>query len=135
MLSLLATGDYRGAAIEAHTLAAMNAVPDWATLYGFYGRLEPFVQQLRIMEKQARDNQNSPEVHALLGFIYLMEGYRWEAQDMFVRTLQLAPNDRIAAELLTQAGGAVPMGIERQLPQPAKKSAVQAASRRSPQQK
>ena len=51
MLGLFAMGEYRGAAMEAHAVAAMGHIPDWPTLYGFYENVTPYTEQLRKLEK------------------------------------------------------------------------------------
>ena len=115
MLGLFATGDYRGAAMEAHAVAALGKVPDWATLFGFYGAVEPYTEQLRKLEQFTRDNPKAAEAKFLLGFQYMMEGHRESAQKQFTEALTLAPTDRLAAKLLTDVGGTVPPEIAAEL--------------------
>lgn len=47
--------------------------------------------------------------------MYLIDGYQSAARDEFLPALMAAPQDRIAAELLTKAGGTVPAAIVKQL--------------------
>jgi len=50
-LGLFAMGEYRGAAMESHAVVALGKTPDWPTVYGFYGNVDPYTTQLRKLEK------------------------------------------------------------------------------------
>jgi tetratricopeptide (TPR) repeat protein len=114
-LGMFALGEYRGAAMEAHAVVALGKTPDWAALYGFYGKVEPYAAQLRTLEKYVHSNRSSPEGRFLLGFHYLMAGHADEAKGELLEALKLAPRDRLAAQLLKEAGGTVPPEIAKQL--------------------
>jgi tetratricopeptide (TPR) repeat protein len=114
-LGLFATGEYRGAAIEAHAVAALGKVPDWATVYGLYNNVEAYTTHLRALEKFVREKPASAEGRFLLGLQYMMAGHRDEARDEFLKALKLAPKDRFAAQLLKDCGGTVPPEIAKQL--------------------
>ncbi len=114
-LGLFATGEYRGAAIEAHAVASLGKVPDWPTLYGLYNNVDAYTTHLRALEKFVRDKPSSAEGRFLLGFQYMMAGHRDEARDEFLKALKLAPRDRLAAQLLKEEGGTVPPEIAKQL--------------------
>jgi len=90
-LAMFASGDYRGAAMEAHGLAAMGKIPDWNMVYSFYDKLQPYEAQLRALEKFAREHPSAPEGRFLLGFHYLMDGHRDAAKDEFLDALKLTP--------------------------------------------
>ena len=109
-LGMFAMGEYRGAAMESHAVVALGKTPDWPTVYEFYGNVEPYTTQLRALEKYVHDNPSSPEGRFLLGFHYLMDGHPNEAKDELLKALKLAPRDRLAAQLLKEAGGTVPRG-------------------------
>jgi tetratricopeptide (TPR) repeat protein len=113
-LAMFAVGDYRAAAMEAHGLAAMGRVPDWNTVYGFYGNVQPYTDQLRKLEDFVAKNPNAPEARFLLGFQYQIDGHREAAQGEYLQALTKIPQDRIAAQLLTQVGGKVPENIAQQ---------------------
>ena len=59
-LSLLATDDYRGAAMEAHAVVQFGGVPTWSDVYGLYGNADTYTDQLRGLEKFVRDNPQAP---------------------------------------------------------------------------
>ena len=80
-LGMFALGEYRGAAMESHAVVSLGKTPDWPTLYGFYGNVEPYTAQLRTLEKYVHANPSSPEGRFLLGFHYLMAGHANEAKD------------------------------------------------------
>jgi tetratricopeptide (TPR) repeat protein len=116
MLGMFAMHEYRGAAMEAHAVAALGPIPDWPTLYGTYGKLEPYTAQLRALEKFTRQKPNAAEGQFLLGFQYLMTGHPETARGQFLKALTLTPKDWLAAKLLKQSGGTVPPEIAKQLP-------------------
>lgn len=120
-LSMFAMGNYRGAAMEAHGIVAMGQNVDWPSLIGFYSDVGPYTQQLRALEAAAEKNPSSADDKFLLGFLYLTQGNRDAAQIPLLGALTIVPQDRIAADLLTRAGGQVPENIARQqatTPQP-----------------
>ncbi len=108
MLGLFAMGEYRGAAMEAHAVAAMDHIPDWPTLYGFYENVIPYTEQLRKLEKFVGEHPSAAEGRFLLGFQYMMEGHKDAAKDQFTEAVKLTPRDTLAAKLLTQEGGTAP---------------------------
>lgn len=118
MLGLFAIGEYRGAAMEAHAVTSLGQPPDWAKLYGFYGSVTPFTEQLRALEKFVAKNPTAPEGRFLLGFQYMMEGHRDAAKGEFLQAVKLAPKDKLAAQLLTKVGGTVPVDIASPPAQP-----------------
>ena len=115
-LGLFAVGQYRGAAMEAHAVAALGTVPDWPKLAGIYdNNIEPYTQQLRALEKFVRNNPTAPEGRFLLGFQYMMDGHHSVAQDQFLQALKLTPQDHLVAKLVTKEGGTIPADIAKQL--------------------
>jgi hypothetical protein len=108
----------------------MGKTPDWATVYGFYDKVEPFTTQLRTLEKEVADHPSSPTSRFLLGFLYLTEGHKEAAREQLLRALTLVPQDRVAANLLVAAGGQIPADIAKKLakpPQPGGKAPTPAA--------
>lgn len=116
--ALFATGDFRGAAMEAHATAAIGPLPDWQTLFGLYGDAQVYTEQLRALEKSAEEHPSMAEGRFLLGFHYLVDGHREAAQPEFLEALKLTPQDGLAAQLLTQSGGTVPDNLARRLSSP-----------------
>ena len=119
-LGLFAVGEYRGAAMEAHAAASLGKMPDWAKVFTIYGKVEPYAEQLRALEKYVREHPKAAEGRFLLGFLYMTAGHKEAAGGEFLQALRLTPKDRLAAQLLTEAGGTVPEDIAKQLiPPPA----------------
>ncbi len=118
MLGMFAMGQYRGAAMEAHAVAALGGTPDWPTVYRLYGSVEPYTEQLRALEKFIRENPKAADGRFLLGFQYMIAGHRDVAKDEFLLALTATPQDHIAAGLLTKEGGTIPPEIARQLAKP-----------------
>ena len=58
-LGMFATGEYRGAAMEAHAAAALGKVPDWPEVFGIYGDANVYTEQLRALEKYVREKPAS----------------------------------------------------------------------------
>jgi hypothetical protein len=114
MLGLFALGEYRGAAVEAHVVADIGAVPDWHTLYGFYQNAGPYTEQLRKLEMFVEDRPSAAEGRFLLGFLYMTQGHNDAAKDQFTEAVKLTPQDALAARLLKQLGGTVPAGVPNQ---------------------
>ncbi len=127
-LGLFASQEYRGAAIQAHAALALGPPADWATLFGYYGELAPYTKQLRALEKYSDDNSKAPEAHFLLGYHYLMTGYKAPALKEFSEVVKLAPQDKLAAELVKQLGGDVKPAETPPPPKPAGMSEEKATS-------
>lgn len=106
-LGLFALGEYRGAAVESHAVMSLGKLPDWNTVYAFYGNVEPYTNQLRALEKYARLRPQSPEARFLLGFHYMMIGHANEAKVELLAALKLAPRS---------FGGEIAYGSRRQGP-------------------
>ena len=115
VLSMFASGQYRGAAMEAHSVVLLGKTPEWNTVYDFYGDVEPYTNQVRALEKYTGEKPKQPEGHFLLGFLYMVGGYRDSAKKEFLAALKLTPRDRVAAQLLKSQGGEVPADIAKQL--------------------
>jgi cytochrome c-type biogenesis protein CcmH/NrfG len=111
-LSLFAQGNYQGAAAEAHAVAAMGAKVDWPSLIGFYNNKgDVYTSQLRALETYVGKNPSLTAARFLLGFHYLADGFKAAAQTELLPVVNAIPQDRITADLLTQAGGRVPESV------------------------
>jgi hypothetical protein len=114
MLGSFAVGQYDSAATEAHAVARLGQLPDWPTLYTIYGNVDTYTRQLRALEKFVAKTPKAAEGRFLLGFQYAMLGHQGAARSQFLAALKIAPQDRVAAELLTKQGGMVPPPIAAQ---------------------
>jgi tetratricopeptide (TPR) repeat protein len=111
MLSMFAGGEYRGAAMEAHAAASLGQPLDWNTVYGFYGNIKPFTDQLRALEKHVSQNASDPAARFLLGYQYLMMGHNDAAKQELTQAVTQAPRDLLAGKLLVQIGGKLPDAV------------------------
>jgi hypothetical protein len=115
-LSMFALGSYQGAAAEARAVAAMGAKVDWTSLIGFYNNnVGIYTSQLRALETYVAKNPSSTAARFLIGFHYFAQGYQAAAQTQLLLVVNAVPQDRITADLLTQAGGRVPESVARRL--------------------
>jgi tetratricopeptide (TPR) repeat protein len=108
MLEWFAVGQYGSAATEAHAVARLGEMPDWPRLYGIYGNADTYTRQLRALERFVGKTPSADEGRFLLGFQYAMLGHQAAARSQFLAALKVAPQDLVAAELLTKQGGTVP---------------------------
>ncbi len=102
MLGSFAVGQYGNAATEARAVARLGQMPDWPKLYAIYGNVDTYTRQLRALEKFVAQTPSSAAGRFLLGFQYAMLGHQGAARSQFLAALRLAPQDRVAAELLTR---------------------------------
>jgi len=108
-LALFASGEYRGAATEAHAALVLGEPSDWPHLYAYYNDSDRYSEQLRKLEKTVSDVPTSAPGHFLLGYHYLMTGAKAEAKSHFAQAAKLTPNDKLAQHILKQleSGSAV----------------------------
>jgi hypothetical protein len=104
MLATFALRDYRTAAMEAHAVASIGRIPDWPALIANYPNVETYTEQLRALESFVGSHSSAPEGRFLLGFQYLMEGHRDAAQQQIAQAAKLVPHDRLAQQLMGEAG-------------------------------
>jgi tetratricopeptide (TPR) repeat protein len=104
-LALFALKDYRGAAAEAHAALALGPPIDWPTLYGYYGNVDTYTEQLRALEAFVRDNPKKPEGRFLLAHQYLMVGDNGAAKTQFAEALSITPSDKLAEQLMKRISG------------------------------
>ena len=73
-LASFASGDYLGAATEAHAALVLGPPSDWNSLYSYYNDADKYTAQLRKLEKTAVNKPKSATEQFLLGYQYLMTG-------------------------------------------------------------
>ena len=104
-LALFAKGEYQGANMEAHAALAEGDVSDWPTLYAHYGNLQTYTGQLDKLKAFAKENPKAAEAQFLLAYHNMMMGHKEAAQRNLKQVLSAVPQDEIARDLMTQAGG------------------------------
>jgi tetratricopeptide (TPR) repeat protein len=118
-LAMFAAADYRAAAAQAHAALSLGPVPEWATIYGYYGDVGKYTEQLRALEKYVDQNPKAPEAHFLLAYHYLATGYAKDAMGHLQEVAKLAPNDKLTGELVKKYGGGEAPAALPVPPQPA----------------
>jgi len=106
-LALFASGEYRGAAIEAHAALALGPASNWDAIVAYYGGVnEQFTTQLRSLERFSSEKPQAAEAQFLLGYLYQGMGYAEQSKSRFAEAARLAPKDELANKLagLTSAG-------------------------------
>lgn len=112
-LAAIAVGDDRTSAAEARDVVSLGGVPSWTQIYGLYQDVNRFTSHLRSLENVVKQDPKNADAQMVLGFLYLAEGYRSEAQEHLAMAAEQMPNDRIVAKLLSEAGGQVPATASR----------------------
>jgi tetratricopeptide (TPR) repeat protein len=106
-LTAFANADFRTAANEARNAINLGETPNWSQVYAIYGNLDRYTSNLRALENAVKQNPRDPDAQFLLGFMYLANGYRSDAQEHLAMAHEAMPEDRIVGNLLSQAGGQV----------------------------
>ena len=115
LLGMFASGEYRGAAIEAHTVAMLGKTPDWPTLYAVYGNVDPYTEHLRALEKYRRQESEGAGRTFPVGLPVYDGRPSGRGPARALEALKLTPRDRLTAQLLVSQGGKVPDDIAKQL--------------------
>ncbi len=84
------------------TYAVLSAGPgwNWSTLVGLYPDVDTYTNQLRALESLVKTNPNAPSTQFLLGYHYLVEGYKEAAASQFEKVTQLQPGDQLSASFV-----------------------------------
>jgi tetratricopeptide (TPR) repeat protein len=112
-IAAFAGGDDRTAADEAREVVNLGGVPSWSQIYAFYQDINRFTSHLRSLENVVKQDPKNADAQFLLGFLYLATGYRADAQEHLAIAAEQMPNDRVVANLLSEAGGQVPTTASR----------------------
>jgi tetratricopeptide (TPR) repeat protein len=121
--ALFASGQFNEAA--GATQFGMQLVgPDkWETVVKnyreLYGRVDDYTNQLRALEKAAREKPEDPALRFLLGYHYGFLGYPKEAVQQLEKCVSLAPEDETAQKLLDQFSEKLPKSPNKKETPPA----------------
>jgi tetratricopeptide (TPR) repeat protein len=99
-LCLFALKRYDEAAAVSYAVLSAGPGWNWATLVGLYPDVDTYTNQLRALEAQVQANANSPSLHFLLGYHYMVEGFKDASADQFARVVQLQPSDQLSASFV-----------------------------------
>jgi hypothetical protein len=93
-------GKYKEAAGALYAVLSVGPGWDWTTMSSLYPSVDVYTQQLRALEDAVRQNDNAADLHFLLGYEYMTEGYQAPAARQFETVVKLAPNDQVSRQLL-----------------------------------
>jgi tetratricopeptide (TPR) repeat protein len=99
-LILFAMGKYKEAAGTLYAVLSVGPGWDWTTMSSLYPSVDVYTKQLRALEDYVKQYENAPELHFLLGYQYMTEGYPSAAARQFEQVVKLAPNDQVSRQLL-----------------------------------
>lgn len=99
-LTLFALGNYAEASATIYAVLAAGPGWDWDTLTSLYGNIADYTTQLRALEAFVRKNPNDAGAHFLLAYHYLILEDSDAAARQFDKVTQLAPNDKLSAQLV-----------------------------------
>jgi tetratricopeptide (TPR) repeat protein len=106
-----ALGDYDEAAQLIHLAASLLPASEWGFVvenYKLFYRGRDFVQQMESLVQTVKANPQSIAATFVRGYQYRYLGYHDSARALLAKVVQLAPDDRLAAELLTQIPAPAP---------------------------
>jgi tetratricopeptide (TPR) repeat protein len=99
-LSLFAQGKYKDSAAGVYAVLASGPGWDWDTMNYIYGDQEVYTQQLRALEKFAKENKDAAYAYFLLAYHYLVLNSKDNAISMLQVVQKLQPKDELSAALL-----------------------------------
>jgi tetratricopeptide (TPR) repeat protein len=103
-LILFAMGKYKDAAATLYAVLSVGPGWDWTTMSSLYPSVDVYTKQLRALEDYVRQYENAPELHFLLGYHYMTEGYPSAAARQFEAVVKQSPNDQVSRQLLAMIG-------------------------------
>ncbi len=104
-MALFGSGDFRGAAIEAHAVVEYGGKPDQSTIRDLLGNKATYRAQLRKLETFVRQKPGAADAQFLLGFQFLSVDRPTDARSHLAKAIAATPNDKIARQLLDSARG------------------------------
>jgi tetratricopeptide (TPR) repeat protein len=107
------------------TQFGMQQIPQdkWETVVKnyreLYGKIDDYTNQLRALEKVAREKTDDPSLRFLLGYHYGFLGYPKEAVQQLEKCVSLAPEDETAQKLLDYFSEKLPKDPNKKVDPPA----------------
>jgi thioredoxin-like negative regulator of GroEL len=117
--TMFALGDFRPAAAAIQLAAGQLDREEWGFVvenYQEFYRGEDYVTHAARLVQFIRDNPDASYARFLLGYHYLFLGHTDAARQQLAKAVELEGRDRLAAELLTRAGGEPPRTAEPTAP-------------------
>lgn len=104
-LVLFAQGKYKDAAATLYSVLSVGPGWDWTTLSSLYPSVDVYTKQLRALEAAAKQQPDDPSLRFVLSYHYLTMGNKDAAASQLKAVLQLAPQDKVAKDLLLMVAG------------------------------
>jgi tetratricopeptide (TPR) repeat protein len=121
--ALFATEQYNEAAGATQFGMQLLGQDKWDTVVKnyreLYGKVEDYTNQLRSLEKAAREKADDPALRFLLGYHYGFLGFPKEAVQQLEKCVSLAPEDETAQKLLEQLSDKLPKDPNKKVEPPA----------------
>jgi tetratricopeptide (TPR) repeat protein len=83
-----------------------------------YGNVQDYTDQLRALEKAAKDKPDNPALRFLLGFHYAYLGFPRESVDQLDKVIKMQPQDEMAKALRDEMLAKLPKPIAPPAAQP-----------------
>lgn len=100
-LVLFALGDYQTAAATLYPVLSVGPGWNWSTMNSLYPDVAVYTQHLRALEDYRTANPNDAAARFVLSYQYITCGHTEAAIKQLKKLLEIAPDDRLAAQLLT----------------------------------
>jgi tetratricopeptide (TPR) repeat protein len=107
---LFALGRYDEASGAIYAVLTAGPGWNWATLISLYPNVDAFTAQLRALEGYRRDHPDQASPRFLLAYLYTAMGSTDAAVAELRKVVQLKPNDKLSAQLLTELANASQSG-------------------------
>ncbi len=95
-----ALGEYQQAAATLYAVLSAGPGWDWTTMANLYPSVDVYTQQLRATEAYRNAHPDAADVHFVLGYEYLVQGFNDAAAKEFKSVAKLQPTDQLAAQLV-----------------------------------
>ena len=99
-LTLFAQGKYREEAATLYAVLSRGPGWDWQTMRSLYGDPQAYTNQLRALEKYAKDNPTDSASRFDLAYHYLVTGQMDAAVRMLEDVVRLTPDNQLAADMV-----------------------------------
>ena len=121
--ALFATEKYNEAAGATQFGMSLLAQDKWETVVKnyreLYGKVDDYTNQLRSLEKAAREKTDDPALRFLLGYHYGFLGFPKESVQQLEKCISLAPDDEPAQKLLNLMSDKLPKDPNKKVEPPA----------------
>lgn len=101
-LVAFALGKYQDSAAGLYAVLSVGPGWDWTTMIGLYPEVAAYTDQLRALETARDAKPDDPSLRFVLAYHYQTAGHNDAAEGQLKKLLAIAPDDKLAAQLLQQ---------------------------------